>query len=180
MFNVLVPTFDKVDLLYPKRSLAFGELRRRPHGSASHWLAAWPSWRIFVSKALHSWEEGRLLCGNEFWQTRGQEILTAGLLSLSCVRGFWHHKNVKNLCISVQITWGSRNYYGRYVPEIWCVCDPTDMLYGPEGWQLSNWRTKPVCWRVNSTPRHKHTRFTNVKALKHELPQYFTWFQKYS
>ena len=60
-----------------------------------------------------------------------------------------------------------------YVFEIWSVYDSTDMLYGPEfeGWELSNWRAKPVSWRVNLIPRQKTNQIQGCQIFKHELPQ---------
>ena len=45
------------------------------------------------------------------------------------------------------------------------------MLHRPdfEGLELSNQRAKLVNWWVQTTPRHKQTRFTGVITLKHEL-----------
>ena len=58
----------------------------------------------------------------------------------------------------------------------------TDMFYRPafEGWQLSNWRTKPVSWRVNTTSRHKQVRFTDVRELNMSYYDNAKWFRKYT
>ena len=140
----MVLTFGKVNLGCPEWHSVSGS----PSGFPTVLqltLTAWPNQPIFISNGKWLYAPAT----NEFWPIRGQKILNAGLLwLLSCVREFWQKKK---MCIPVQITPGNQNYYYRYVSKIWSVYDSTDMLYGLEfeGWQLSNWHTKQVSWRVN-------------------------------
>ena len=152
-------------------AFSFRELKWLPHSPATHThcLAKlaniYTKWRYVTEKRIGSWPE---------WIVTNQRTVNSHcgntMAAFMCEGILTQEKKWQNLCIPVQITPVNQNYCSRYVSKIWSVYDSTDMLYMPEfqGWQLSNWCAKSVSWRVNSTPRHKQTRFTSVKALKHE------------